>query len=414
MNNALNEQMNRYISGRLTVTVPAKFTNDLMYITASFIEEAGNKRDLVTFKSNGGLFRPGFDSVMVREMRLSIYDANWLIVRYVPAGQPRSRLDVVREDYTLIGWATTADAVRHEYIYNLKYGEQPPPVLYAVWKDNKAFVEEAVVEVNKIVSHNSTVGGFEFKAVTDNSGNTKLTLTLSADDLKSSVLGSVKPTLETAMSFITSNVVNEIQAVVRNNLGFEEYNGNGIVTVPNDEIRVTIADGETDADSVTDLNGLTASAAAPVLSDLITRENGEKGYEYVYWLKVKRNPYIYVGPYYAWIPYVESQVVVTPPVTTPTVTTPTVITPAVVKPVVTPSTPPYVVNVMSPDREVPNGAAVEVVAVAPVEPRSAGVTAGPNIVRVGGVAEGTYLIKGVLRDKDGGRVKVSVPVAVVR
>jgi len=34
--------------------------------------------------------------------------------------------------------------------------------------------------------------------------------------------------------------------------------------------------------------------------------------------------------------------------------------------------------------------------------------------KVGDVAEGTYLIKGVLTDKDGGKVKVSTLVAVVR
>jgi uncharacterized repeat protein (TIGR02543 family) len=124
------------------------------------------------------------------------------------------------------------------------------------------------------------------------------------------------------------------------------------------------------------------------------------------------------------------------------------------------------VAVSSPSREIPGGAPVEGVAVAPVMAPSGGVTAGPNPAKVGGavslyrgggrtvsgelgvfdalgarvgsvavspstslrarsakrigvwkvgdVAEGTYLIKGVLTDKDGVRVKVSVPVGVTR
>jgi uncharacterized protein (TIGR02145 family)/uncharacterized repeat protein (TIGR02543 family) len=116
-------------------------------------------------------------------------------------------------------------------------------------------------------------------------------------------------------------------------------------------------------------------------------------------------------------------------------------------------------SVASPDREIPSGAVGgEVVAIAPVKVLSGGVTVGPNPVRVGGdvaiywtggkavkgslsvfdavgqkvarvdvrgtkkigtwrvgdVAEGTYLIKGLLTDKNGVRVVVSVLVGVVR
>jgi uncharacterized repeat protein (TIGR02543 family) len=130
------------------------------------------------------------------------------------------------------------------------------------------------------------------------------------------------------------------------------------------------------------------------------------------------------------------------------------------------------VAVSSPSREIPGGAPVEGAAVAPVKASSGGLTVGPNPAKVGGtvslywgggkavsgelgvfdalgarvgavavspsttlspstplrdrgakqigvwkvgnVAEGTYVIKGVLTDKDGVSVKVSVPVGVTR
>jgi uncharacterized protein (TIGR02145 family)/uncharacterized repeat protein (TIGR02543 family) len=116
------------------------------------------------------------------------------------------------------------------------------------------------------------------------------------------------------------------------------------------------------------------------------------------------------------------------------------------------------VSVASPDREIPNGKPGEVGAIAPVKPLSGFVTVGPNPVKVGGdvviywsgakavsgklgvfnavgqrvaavdvrgtkkigawktagVAEGTYLVKGVLTDKSGVKVGVSQVVGVVR
>jgi uncharacterized protein (TIGR02145 family)/uncharacterized repeat protein (TIGR02543 family) len=117
------------------------------------------------------------------------------------------------------------------------------------------------------------------------------------------------------------------------------------------------------------------------------------------------------------------------------------------------------ISIATPDREIPSGTVGgEVVAIAPVKALSGGMTVGPNPVRVGGdvaiywtggksvsgslsvfdavgqkvarvdvrgtkkigtwkvgdVAEGTYLIKGVLTDKNGVRVVVSVLVGVVR
>jgi len=116
------------------------------------------------------------------------------------------------------------------------------------------------------------------------------------------------------------------------------------------------------------------------------------------------------------------------------------------------------VSVASPNREIPNGIGGEVAAIAPVKALSGVVTVGPNPVRAGGeaviywnggkavsgkltvfdavggkaavvnvrgtnkigawktngAAEGTYLIKGVLKDKNGTKVMVSQLVGVVR
>jgi len=114
--------------------------------------------------------------------------------------------------------------------------------------------------------------------------------------------------------------------------------------------------------------------------------------------------------------------------------------------------------VVSPDREIPGSVPIEDAAVAPIKAFSDDVSVGPNPVKVGGklslyrnggkpvrgklgvfdamgvrvgvvevsgtnkigtwnaggVADGTYLIKGILTDVDGGRVRVSVLVSVVR
>jgi uncharacterized protein (TIGR02145 family)/uncharacterized repeat protein (TIGR02543 family) len=116
------------------------------------------------------------------------------------------------------------------------------------------------------------------------------------------------------------------------------------------------------------------------------------------------------------------------------------------------------ISVATPDREIPSGKPGEVGAIAPVKPLSGLVTVGPNPVKVGGdvaiywngakavsgklgvfnavgqrvavvdvsgtkkigewktlgVAEGTYLVKGVLTDKSGVKVGVSQLVGVVR
>jgi len=123
-------------------------------------------------------------------------------------------------------------------------------------------------------------------------------------------------------------------------------------------------------------------------------------------------------------------------------------------------------SVASPNREIPSGAVTEEVTITPVKTLSGAVTVGPNPVRagsvaaiywtggkavsgkltvfdalggrvavvdvststslsdrgakkigewkVGDIAEGTYLIRGVLKDKNGVKVKVSVLVGVVR
>jgi len=118
----------------------------------------------------------------------------------------------------------------------------------------------------------------------------------------------------------------------------------------------------------------------------------------------------------------------------------------------------WVIAVAEGNREIPGKAVVEEAAVAPVVVSSGSVTVGPSPVRAGGsvsvfwsgsksvtgklgvfdalgkkvaevkvagtkrvgewsvgsLSEGTYLVRGVLKDKDGVKVKVSAPVSVVR
>jgi len=118
----------------------------------------------------------------------------------------------------------------------------------------------------------------------------------------------------------------------------------------------------------------------------------------------------------------------------------------------------WVIAVAEGNREIPGKAVVEEAAVAPVAVSSGSVTVGPSPVRAGGsvsvfwsgsksvtgklgvfdalgkkvaevkvagtkrvgewsvgsLSEGTYLVRGVLKDKDGVKVKVSAPVSVVR
>jgi hypothetical protein len=251
-----------------------KFAED-ENISAYFIDLRTWDPLIMTFNPNGGTFTSG----LTIEKRVIDRYNNFSMMSY-------NHRFVTRQDYTLIGWATTkAKADKGEVDVRIGLGDywRESATIYAVWKENEALVREAGQKITATVSETSK---------------------FTTSDLGTTFSSTKPPTLETATSFITSNIVNDIQTTIRGELG-------------TDEVYVTIADGSIDADSELDLNGVSAPSVAPTLSNLITR-NGEKGYEYTYYLKVKRNPYVYVGPYVAWIPSTED---IPPPPTAPTAPT---------------------------------------------------------------------------------------------
>jgi uncharacterized repeat protein (TIGR02543 family) len=280
-----------YTSGPLTITRQfARDTEIYLYIEEECEGCLTEARVTVNFDPNGGKIKSGPDKLtFVGRGYVDLYN------KTLP-----DKTDLYFAGYTFMGWSATSTATEPDD--DIKYqGYDKNTTLYAVWKDNKMLVREAVGKMEDIVTSDqgplaNRVGGFTLMA-NPQTGSKEWKLELDPQDVTPAFRAT--PNAASAETFITSVIVKAIQDELREEVG-------------TDEISVTVADGTEDAESSADLNGVAASSVAPVLSSIMTRPNGEKGYEYTYWLKVKRNPFIYVGPYIVWIPVMSPIIPPTP------------------------------------------------------------------------------------------------------
>jgi len=266
-----------YISGPLTMM--RKFTRD------TELDVEINRFDpstaiCVNFDPNEGVFKSGLSVFrLVENYGIALWD--WELP---------NRKDLSRLGYTFMGWAESKTATEPDDGIKSQYYDNTT-TLYAVWKDNKTLAREAAGKTKDISTSNhgplaNRTGEFT-QSTNPKTGSIEWRLDLDPKDVSSAFRSA--PTAASAETFITSVIVKAIQDAVREEVG-------------TDEITITIADGTEDAESSVDLNGVAAASVAPSLSSLITRPNGEKGYEYTYWLKVKRNPFVYVGQFIVWLP----------------------------------------------------------------------------------------------------------------